>query len=596
MKTPVRFIRLVFVMIGLFAAFTTLYAGAPGDFDTSFSVDGFDAVTTGDLSHYGEAIALQPDGKIVVGGTQQDAFVVLRYNPNGTLDTTFGSDGTVVTFFSDDSVDAVDMALQPDGKIILIGVEDESNLIMARYMPNGKLDETFADNGKFNASLLPGGETQASSMVMLPNGKFMVSGRLIEEASDHYDFFLARFKANGKIDKTFGDGDGVVLTDFANDWDYAADIVRQSDGKFVVVGNADLGAINPLTVVRYNANGTLDTTFGGGDGIFSLEVNSAAYTVEILPGGKLLVGGNVGGDFLLVQLLENGDLDPAFGGGDGIATHNFGATALMRDIARLPGGSIVAVGRTFGAIERIALARFNSQGDLDLSFSGDGQILLDEGGTYNSANAVTVQPDGKIVFTGYMELEDQLHIYTARLHNETLRNASFEQNNNGDTLPDYWKGKQLSNDTLLCGNAKNPAHSGQCTFRLRGDKDGKRERLYQDFNVAGSEARKFRFSAFIESNGLPADSALLSVEFWLGTTRINRVEIPVTDRNSDGYVEVSGTATAEGAYDKVRVGIELKATKGRMLVDDLSLTRVIEEALLLQLPEAPDSAGLRLPN
>lgn len=585
-------------MIGLFAVFSTLQAGAPGDFDTSFSGDGFDAVTTGNLSHYGEAIALQPDGKIVVGGTQQDAFVVLRYNPNGTLDTTFGGgDGTVVTFFSDDSVDAVDMVLQPDGKIILIGTEDESNLIMARYMPNGKLDETFADNGKFNASLLPGGDTQSSSIVMLPNGKFMVSGRAIEEASDHYDFFLARFKANGKPDKTFGDGDGVVLTDFANDWDYAADIVRLSDGKFVVVGSAGLGEFNSsAVVVRYNANGTLDTTFGDGDGIVFLDDDLFASKVIILSGGKLLLGGSTNGDFLLVQLLENGNPDPAFGGGDGIAIHDLGVSASINDLARLPGGNIVAIGKAVSTLEQIAIARFNSQGDLDLSFSGDGQILLDGGGHYNSGTAVAVQPDGKIVFTGYMELGNQLHIYTARLHNETLRNASFEKNNNGDTLPDYWKGKQLSNDTLLCGNAKNPAHSGQCTFRLRGDKDGKRERLFQDFNVAGSEARKFRFSAFIESNGLPADSALLSVEFWLGTTRINRTEIPVTERNSDGYVELSGTATAEGAYDKVRVGIELKATKGRMLVDSLSLTRVIEEALPLQLPEAPDSTELRLAN
>lgn len=596
MKKIIRLSRVLLFLTGVFLMFSILQAGIPGDFDTSFSGDGFDAVRVGSQSHEGNAIAIQSDGKIVVAGDQQNNLILLRYRPNGTLDSTFGGgDGIVVANLSGPDEQATDMAIQPDGKIIIIGTSDEAKLIMARYNPNGTLDTTFATNGKYAKSVLPGGFTLSGGIALLPSGKFIVCGSFFDDARNQYDFFIARFNANGKIDKTFGGGDGIVLTDFADEWDFGRDIVRQSDGKLVVVGGANVGAFTALAVVRYNANGTLDTTFGGGDGKFNAGVASYGAKVKALSGGKLLIGGNVNNDFLLVQMLENGDPDPAFGGGDGVATHNFGATSdSLIDLARLPGGNIVAVGRASDATENIAIARFTGAGVLDLSFSEDGQILLTQGETYNSGNAVAIQPDGKIIFTGRMEMSGDTYIYTARLHNETLRNADFEQNKNGDTLPDYWKGKSLSNDTLVCNNPGIPAFSGDCAFRMRGDTDGKRERLTQDFNVAGFGGDEFTLTAYIESNNLPADSAKISIEFRSGSALINKGSASVVNLNSDGYVLLSDNLTALGIYDRVRVTIELQATTGQMLVDSLTLTQTGFASLTL--PTSADSAPLRLPN
>lgn len=598
MDKPVRLVCAWLMLACLLVMFSAVQAGTPGDFDTSFSQDGFDSVRTGSLSHGSRAVALQPDGKIVVAGDQQNKVVVLRYLPNGTLDSTFSGDGIVTTNFTDGDEDATAVAIQPDGKIIVVGVSDDYELIMARYLPNGKLDRKFATNGKYVSTVLTEGATLATGIILLPDGKFIISATFFGTGSLGYDFMLVRFKPNGKIDTNFGD-EGVILNDFVGAWDFTYDIVQQPDGKLIQVGTADVHGTDQVAATRYHPNGELDNDFGGGDGTLELPFASDGAAVVLLPDGKILIGGTANNSFLLAQLLSNGNPDSSFGGGDGFASYSFGGVEdTLIDLVRLPDGKIIAVGRSFdGDIESIAIARFDNTGAPDLSFSEDAQILLNGGdeSTFNEANAVTLQTDGKIVVIGKMDIENETHIYTARLHNETLRNADFEQNTNGDKLPDYWKGKKLSNDTLMCDKASSPAFSGSCVFRLRGDADGKRERLMQDFNVAGMGGDEFTLSAYIESNNLPADSARLSIEFWSGKARINRGSIPVVDLNSDGYMLVSGSVSALGIYDKVRVSIELKATSGRLLADSLTLTQT-GTATLEAIENPPNSSDLRMSN
>lgn len=601
LKNSVRLGRILLVLGIIALTFTAFQAGTPGDFDTSFSKDGSDTVRLGNLSNGSGAIAIQPDGKIVVAGDQQNKLVVLRYRPNGTLDSTFGGgDGIVITNLTEGNEVATALAIQPDGKIIVVGVSDERYLIMVRYLPDGKLDKKFANNGKYVSTVIPDGFTLATGIVLLPDGRFIISATAFaEEITLDYDFMLVLFKKNGQIDTDFGE-EGIILNDFVGANDLTYDIVQQPDGKLIQVGTADVIGTDQAAATRYHPDGELDNTFGGGDGTLELPFPSDAFSIALLPDGKLLLGGTADNSFLLARLLSNGNPDTSFGGGDGFATHSFGGTeAVLLDLVSLPDGNIVAVGRTSDSgDESIAIARFDSTGNPDLSFSEDGQITLNGGdeSTFNEANAVTLQADGKVVFAGQLDIEGETHIYTARLHNETLLNTSFEQNDDGNTLPDYWKGKNLSNDTLRCNKPDSVPQTGDCAFRVRGDKDGKRERLFQDFTVAGLGGDAFTFSAFIDSNNLPADSARLSIEFWLGKTRINRGSIPVADLNSDGYVEVSGSVSALGIYDKVRVGIELKATKGRMLVDDLSLAQTGSAVSALELPPTSDSDLLRLLN
>lgn len=596
MKKPTRLILIMGTLFLTGLIFFTVSAGSPGDFDTSFSGDGFDAVRTGNLSHEGGAIALQSDGKIVVAGDQQNNLVVLRYKPNGALDNTFGGgDGIVVTNISGDDEEVTDVVVQPDGKIIVIGTADENDLIMARYLPDGTLDTTFAENGKYASTILPGGFVLSGGITLLPSGKFVVSGSFFDSTDNDYDFLLARFKANGKIDKTFGDGDGVAFTDFEFNWDFGSDVVRQSDGKLIIVGSGDNGALDGVGVARYNANGTPDNTFGGGDGKIVYPFASYAARAEILPEDKILIAGGASGDLLLMQILTNGDPDPAFGGGDGIVTHPLDLNSVgANDLARLPDGKILAVGSGYNGSEyEMVIARFSSTGSLDTSFSGDGKVLLREGGTYNNARGVVIQPDGKILLTGQMDIEEETYIYTARLHNETLRNADFEEDKNGNGVPDYWKAQNLSNDSVVCNSPGTPSFSGDCTFRMRGDADGQRERLIQDFHVSGIGGDEFTFSAYLETNNIPADSAKLYIEYWSGNALINKSSIPVTTLNSDGYFLLSHSLTALGIYDRVRVSIDLQAASGRLLADSLNLTQTGEVKLEITVPNSPD---LRMSN
>jgi uncharacterized delta-60 repeat protein len=271
---------------------------APGDLDTSFGDDGKVFTDFGsDSSGTAHAIALQPDGKIVVAGGGYHGsgsdFALARYLPNGTLDASFGSTGQVLTDLGSSSLDtALDLVLQSDGKIVVAGYvyaylsSDFALVALARYLPNGTLDASFGSNGK----VLTDSSGKAHAIALQPDGKIVVAGeRLIIADEDHYlsDFALARYLPNGTLDASFG-SNGKVLTDFGSE---AFAIALQPDGKIVVAGYSG----GDFALARYGPNGTLDPTFGGdgkvltdfGSGSFDL-----AYALALQPrDGRLVVAG-----------------------------------------------------------------------------------------------------------------------------------------------------------------------------------------------------------------------------------------------------------------------------------------------------------------
>src|SRR6266568_281258 len=231
---------------------------APGDLDATFCTGG--KVTTdfaGDSDH-ARAVAIQTDGKIVAAGKATNSrrggedFALARYNPNGTLDTTFGTGGKVTTDFAGDADQAFALVLQTDGKIVAAGEATSSrrgeDFALARYNPNGTLDTTFGVGGKVTTDFA-GNTDRAFGVALQTDGRIVAAG----EATAGYrgeDFALARYNSNGTLDTTFGTG-GKVITDFAGDTDRAFALALQTDGQIVAAGEAKTQTKEDFALARY---------------------------------------------------------------------------------------------------------------------------------------------------------------------------------------------------------------------------------------------------------------------------------------------------------------------------------------------------------
>jgi uncharacterized delta-60 repeat protein len=276
--------------------------------DSSFGTGGL--VTTGISGGDDQAfaIALQPDGKLVAAGEASGDFALARYNPDGTLDPSFNSSGLVTTDFAGglDRVEA--LAVQADGMLVAAGQAFSGaslDFALARYHPDGTLDESFGSGGgKVTTDLAGGDDAGFFTIAILAGGKLVAQGSGFTGAGQ--DFTLARYNPNGTLDSAFGSG-GKVTTDFAGGDDFGIGLVVQADGKLVAGGYAFIGALRDFALARYKPNGTLDRTFGrqgklttdfaGGD--------NGAVTLAIQADGKLVAGGFAAGpdgyDFALAR-------------------------------------------------------------------------------------------------------------------------------------------------------------------------------------------------------------------------------------------------------------------------------------------------------
>ena len=242
-------------------------------------------------------------------------------------------------------------------------------------------------------------------MALQPDGKLVVAGH-----DYHYlkttgsDFVVARYNPDGSRDDTFS-GDGLVTLDFAGHDDEAKAIVVQPDDKIVVAGysvelDADDVPSRDFALARYDPDGTLDATFSGDGKRTTNLADDTAHDIALQPDGRIVVGGSASGDFALVRYDQDGHLDPTFSG-DGRATVGFtDAQAGGRAIAIQPGGRIVAAGGTSGDF---ALARFDPDGSLDATFGGDGVVTtdFDRYGRGGAAAWDVVLEAGRLLAAGY---------------------------------------------------------------------------------------------------------------------------------------------------------------------------------------------------
>jgi uncharacterized delta-60 repeat protein len=263
-----------------------------GALDSSFSGDGYRDLSFGTIQDRGQCINLQADGKILVGGTSGNTgefFTLARLLPNGDLDPSFGSNGVVQTAFSTAQSFANCIAVQQDGKIILGGYTINApfarDFAMIRYLADGTIDSSFGVNGKVVTTVNTSFSDYIDKIVFDAQGRILVSGCTSFEVN--YKLAMARYTSNGALDTSFGNN-GIVVSNYSSRY---SDVALQVDGKIILVGGYDADV---FTVLRYLSNGTLDSSFGNNgfvDGNFG--VTGYAASVLIQSDNKIVVTGTV---------------------------------------------------------------------------------------------------------------------------------------------------------------------------------------------------------------------------------------------------------------------------------------------------------------
>ncbi len=354
----------------------------------------------------------------------------------GNLDSDFDSDGKLTVDFDSQNDRASAVAVQPDGKVIVAGyarIAGDDDFAMARFNTDGTLDATFGTVGKVTTSFSANDDV-ALAMLLQPDGKIILAGNVYNGT---YDFAMARYTSTGALDNTFSD-DGILYTDFTNSADVCAAAALQPDGKIILAGEKYGQSLPEFALIRYNSDGSLDNTFGTGGKVTTAFGNSpsaaSAKALAVQPDGKIIAAGLTWDDginsysyFALARYNADGSLDNTFSV-DGKATTVIGDEdgALANALVLQPNGYIVAAGFTrITSNYYMALARYKTDGTLDTGFDGDGKVITDNIPFTGHARAVVLQTDGKIIAAGLYETNVLQSFGLVRLYQDGSPDNTF---------------------------------------------------------------------------------------------------------------------------------------------------------------------------
>jgi uncharacterized delta-60 repeat protein len=369
--------------------------------------------TGGDV---GNAVVIQPDGKLIVAGPTVSGFGLARYNTNGSLDSTFGSGGIVNASFSGLSIGTLTgLALQSNGSIVVAGSGSNgaaNQFLVARFGSAGVLDSSFGTGGDTLSTFAGYSSSSAAGLAIQPNGSIVVAGWVSNASSEA--MAVARYTSAGVLDTSFGTN-GEIVTGFAA-YSYAsvAAVALQSDGKIVVAGNASTGSSGGFALARYTTAGALDSSFGSSGEVvtnFAGASTASAGGVAIQPNGYIVAVGGAnepsGNSVALARYTPAGALDASFGNsGEVISTFPGYGIAAASGVALQSDGKIITAGYAgnVGTNTSFGVARYTTGGTLDSTFGSGGQTVTSFSGyPYAQALAVAIQPDSNIVAAGFAE-------------------------------------------------------------------------------------------------------------------------------------------------------------------------------------------------
>ncbi len=429
---------------------TTFVSGQAGSLDSSFGSGGKfvggNVIAAGNVYTGVEKldVAVQTDGKIVVAGTVNRRFAVFRFNADGSPDQAFGASGSqIIDIYPGLSSSANALAIQPDGKIVAAGATsipnfslvNQTDFAIVRFNADGSLDNSFG-NGDGRIAPNGGAFDRVTKIVLQTDGKILLTGDLLDRRGSQVyvgrNLYAMRLLTNGAPDTSFGSGGAASAPSFNESaglcqfcGDSAQSLVLQPDGKVVVIGMVNgfsnaLSFYKGLGIVRFLPDGQLDNSFGAGGKLATVISSSGNAppvdynftSVALQADGKIVVGGNgkpAGSlsDFAVFRYTPTGELDATFDGDGKVLFSIEAGNDSINDIRIQRNGKIVAVGESSllvnsQNITNFAVARFNANGAPDVTFDGDGKAITDIGsGDLDSISRAAIQPDGKIVAAGF---------------------------------------------------------------------------------------------------------------------------------------------------------------------------------------------------
>ena len=421
------------------SASQTINLNATNDAPTLTLPDGISIHSFG-IFDQARDVTHQDDGKILVAGSSNDGsgdnFLLARFNADGTLDTSFGSGlGYVITDFDSDADLGTEVNVQSDGKIVVSGAARVGGIFqfaIARYNTDGSIDTTYGDSGRVVTDI-GGLDSRSNGMAIQSDGKVVVTG--FANIAGNRNFAVARYNTDGTLDTSFGGGDGFLDIDVAGRFDISYETIIQPDGKILIGGwSQDADGID-FTVARLNTDGTLDSSFGGGDGIATTPIGTAtdwATGMTLQADGRIVLTGysqtGTDRDIAVVRYNADGSLDTSFGGGDGIVVTSLG-TGLDQayQVATQSDGKLIVVGQTASAT---VVLRYNTDGTLDSTFADSGVHELDLADGDESARGVSIDPDDKIVVFGQAMLDANQQLTLVRLNADGSPDTGFDSFNN----------------------------------------------------------------------------------------------------------------------------------------------------------------------
>jgi uncharacterized delta-60 repeat protein len=410
-----RIVGLGVVATRAIGVFLSTAGGAPcaGTIDSTWGTNGKLIATFGSGDCAARAVLVDSQNRVIVGGYKTgtaDDFAVERFDSTGTPDPAFGTAGQVTTDLG--GVDRIHaMALQANGSIVAAGISG-TNFGVARYTSGGALDPSFGNGGTVVTSI-GNGDDLANAVAIQPDGKIVVVGYV--NTSGGRNIAVVRYTAAGKLDTTFHKT-GIVTRDIGGENDFATSVAIQSDGRILVAGGTGTSG-QTFLVVRFNRTGGLDSNFGSG-GISKISVPSSdswANAIGLQTGGKIVVGGYAYNGSRITSALArvnaNGSRDASFGSAGSVVTSFGQAIDVIHAMMILGDGSIVVAGAADGDV---FVAHYTSSGAIDSSWGTGGSTTTDFG-RLDQGLADAVTNDGKVVVAGFSgDQTHALHFAVAR--------------------------------------------------------------------------------------------------------------------------------------------------------------------------------------
>lgn len=500
---------------------------------------------------------VQPDGKVVIVGltsiSNRRDFIIARFNTDGSDDNSFSNDGKQTTKFITGAF-ATAVALQSDGKIVVAGYttstddmgSQNSDFALACYNPDGTLDNDFSSGGQL-VTIGSSSDDIPTSVAIQDDGKIVVAGYSINSTQSDQSSYstIIRYNKDGSLDNSFS----IDTEQFGFLFAYPNAMLIQKDGKIVVAGQSVtvIGQDNSMTttdifVARYNTNGSLDKTFnhkGWETSNFGYD-NENAFALAIQKNGKIMVGCNIWNgnntDFALARYNVNGGLDSTFSG-NGLLRTDFDYGEENGNLLSIHGdGKIIMAGSS--NYSNFAVVHYTSEGNLDIAFNGIGKLsgnLNQIGQGSTSYQGTAIQSDGKIVVGGSTWNGNNTDFVMLRYNDNGSLDNAFGNNGSKTTdlsvFVDGIKSIAIQKDGKIVAGGFTSDESGLRFALARYNADGS---LDSAFSKDGIQNRKLSYYGQINSIALQADGKIVAAgNVWNGSNS----DIAVTRYNTNGSLD-----------------------------------------------------------